>query len=56
MALQLGAMLFLGIWLGKKLDAYFALNKPVFTIFLLLLFFIGFMVSVYYDLNRKDNE
>ena len=38
MAFQMGILLALGAFLGKKLDTYFATERPYLTILCLLLF------------------
>ncbi|MCB0655200.1 MAG: AtpZ/AtpI family protein [Saprospiraceae bacterium] len=50
MALQMGAILFLCIWIGQKLDAYFSVDKPWFTISLVLIGFVGTIYSIYLQL------
>ncbi len=41
MAFQMGILLAIGAFLGKKLDHYFALERPYLTILCLLLFFFA---------------
>jgi len=53
-AFQLAALIFLAIFLGKKLDSLFSLSKPYFTILLVLLFFSAFLYKLYLDLSKKD--
>jgi hypothetical protein len=52
MALQMGAILFLCIWVGQKLDGYFALVKPWFTMGLVLTGFVGLIYSLYLQLQE----
>ena len=48
---QMAVTFFLGVWGGKKLDAYFNLEKPVITIILILVLFTGFMYKLYKELS-----
>ena len=38
LAFQMAALILLGYWLGTKIDKWFDLSIPVFTIILILLF------------------
>lgn len=51
LAFQMGVIFFLGIYFGKKLDAYFGNETPGITIFLLVFLFVGFMYKLYKDLS-----
>jgi F0F1-type ATP synthase assembly protein I len=51
---QLFFLMLLGVYLGKWLDKYFDFNKPYLTVSLIILFFIGFIVKLYYDLTREE--
>ena len=55
MALQMGAILFFCIWIGQKIDHHFGLDKPWFTMALVLLGFIGTIYSLNLQL-REDNK
>lgn len=46
MALEMGLLIFAGAWLGRKLDLWLALEKPVFTLVLTLLFTVGAIYRV----------
>ena len=48
---QMAATFFIGIYGGKKLDAYFGNETPAITIFLILFLFIGFMVKLFNELK-----
>lgn len=48
-AVQMGATIFLFVWLGKKLDAYFNFNKNWMTLICVL---IGLVVSIYTILQQ----
>ncbi|MBL4745825.1 MAG: AtpZ/AtpI family protein [Flavobacteriaceae bacterium] len=47
--LQMGISIYLGAYLGKKLDAHYQFEKPAFTIGLIL---IGFLLSMYSLLQK----
>ena len=49
MAFQMGAIIFLGVWGGTKLDEYFQFKNPLFTLFAAL-----FSVSTAIYLSIKD--
>ncbi len=54
MAFQMGATVFLGAFIGKKIDEHFATEKPYFTI---LLAIVGISASLYLilkDLIKDD--
>jgi len=46
MALEMGLLIFAGAWLGRKLDQRLALDKPIFTLILTLLFTVGAIYRV----------
>lgn len=46
MALEMGLLIFAGAWLGRRLDEWLALDKPVFTLVLTLLFTVGAIYRV----------
>lgn len=51
MATQLFVLLFLLLWLGKKLDAYLAFEKPVFMLIFILLGLGAYLYKVYKDVS-----
>jgi len=51
MATQLFVLLFLLLWLGKKLDTYLALEKPVFMLIFILLGLGAYLYKVYKDVS-----
>lgn len=54
MALQMGAIIAIGVWGGRKLDEKFPLTRfPVFTITLSLLAVFAAMYFVIKDLTKK---
>ena len=46
MALEMGLLIFAGAWLGRELDQWLALDKPIFTLILTLLFTVGAIYRV----------
>ena len=48
---QMAAIFFIGIYVGKKLDAYFGNETPGITIFLIFFLFIGYMYKLYKELS-----
>ena len=48
---QMAAIFFIGIYGGKKLDAYFENETPYITILLILFLFVGYMVKLFYELK-----
>ena len=48
-AIQMGATIFLFVWLGKKLDAYFEFEKNWMTLLCVL---IGLAISLYTVLQQ----
>lgn len=51
MAMQLFFLILIAVWVGKKLDAYFLLEKPLITALLAVLALLAFLVKVYKDLT-----
>ena len=51
MATQLFVLLFLFLWLGKKLDAYLELEKPVFMLLFILLGLSAYLYKVFKDVS-----
>lgn len=51
LAFQMAAIFFIGIFGGKKLDAYFGNETPGITIFLIFFLFIGYMYKLFRELN-----
>ncbi|GLR18618.1 AtpZ/AtpI family protein [Portibacter lacus] len=51
MATQLFVLLFLLLWLGKKLDAYLALEKPVFMLIFIIIGLAAYLYKVYKDVG-----
>ncbi len=51
MATQLFVLLFLLLWLGKKLDAYLALEKPIFMLIFILIGLGAYFYKVYKDVS-----
>ena len=52
MALQFFVLIAIGAWLGQFLDAQFNTAKPFITVFLILLFAVGYFIKLYKDLTR----
>lgn len=52
MATQMAVSIFLGIWLGKKGDAYFELEQPYLTILGALVMLIANFILIFRDLNK----
>ncbi|HHS95778.1 MAG TPA: AtpZ/AtpI family protein [Phaeodactylibacter sp.] len=53
MGMQMAAAIFIGAMIGKQLDAYFEMEKPIWTAMLALLFLIAVMYSIVKDLMRN---
>jgi len=52
--LQMGISIYLGAYFGKKLDAKYQFEKPVFTIGFILIAFLFSMYSLLQKLKRLD--
>lgn len=52
MAIEMGLIIFVGAWLGRRLDQWLALEKPIFTLLLTLFFTVGAMYRVIKNLER----
>jgi hypothetical protein len=53
-AFQLAGLMIIGIFLGKKLDAWLQFEKPFMTMALIMIFFTGYMYKLYIDLTKND--
>jgi hypothetical protein len=51
LAFQLAAVVFAGIFIGRWLDEKLMLEKPVFTMLLVMIFFGGYMYKLYKELT-----
>jgi F0F1-type ATP synthase assembly protein I len=51
MATQLFVLLFLMLWLGKKLDTYLQLEKPVFMLLFIMIGLGAYLYKVYHDIK-----
>jgi F0F1-type ATP synthase assembly protein I len=51
LAFQLAAVVLAGILIGGWLDKQFMLQKPLFTMLLVMIFFGGFMYKLYKELT-----
>lgn len=51
LAFQMFFILFLGWWIGSKIDAYLDISKPVFALILLIVFLTGFFYKLIKDLS-----
>jgi F0F1-type ATP synthase assembly protein I len=49
MATQLFVLLFLLLWLGKKLDTYLEFEKPIFMLIFILFGLAAYLYKVYKD-------
>ena len=54
MAFQMGIIILIGTFIGKKLDAYFQTERPYLTIFLALLSIFTALYVTLKDLIKKD--
>lgn len=52
LAFQIFFLLFLGWFVGSKIDEYFIFEKPYFAVGLAFVMLIGFFVKLYYDLQQ----
>lgn len=47
---QLAGLVILGLFVGKWIDSSLNLDKPIFAMLLILIFFSGFMYKLYMEL------
>ena len=55
MVSQMAGAIFIGLFLGKKLDAYFETQKPYFMLLLIIVFLSAVFFSIFKQLN-EDNK
>ena len=53
LAFQLAAVVAIGLFVGRWIDNYFSLSKPVFSMVLILVLFSLYMYRLYIDLTKK---
>jgi len=53
MATQMALAIFIGIWIGKKADAYFELTKPYFTLLGAMLMLGAIFYLIFKNLNQS---
>lgn len=53
LAFQMAGLIFLGYWLGTKLDQFFELKIPAFTISLILIFIFAALYSLIKSLPKE---
>ncbi|HEB62617.1 MAG TPA: AtpZ/AtpI family protein [Bacteroidetes bacterium] len=56
MAFELLALILIMVFAGKKLDAYFDNKKSFLTAALVVFGVIGYMVRLYYEITKKNNN
>lgn len=54
LAFQLAAIVFLGLYGGRWIDAKLKLDKPIFAMLLVILFFALFLYKLYDDLKKDQ--
>jgi len=54
MGMQMAISIFVGAMIGKQLDAYFQMERPIWTAVLALVFLCASMYLVLKDLLRND--
>lgn len=52
MATQMAVAIFAGIYIGKKIDAYFELSKPYFTLLGAMLMLSAIFYLIFKNLNQ----
>ena len=53
MAFELLVLLLILVFLGKKVDAWLGLSKPIALIVFILLGLAGYLVKLYYEVTKK---
>ncbi|MCB0518800.1 MAG: AtpZ/AtpI family protein [Lewinellaceae bacterium] len=56
MAFQMGILLAIGAFLGKKLDQFFGMERPYITSLCLILFLFAALYTTFKDLIHTDNH
>ena len=51
MAMEMGVLIFIGVWLGKQIDRWLVLDKPYFMLLLTLLFTVAAIYRVIRSLS-----
>ena len=54
MATQMAGAIFIGIWLGGKVDAYFELSKPYFLVLGAFIMLGAIFYLIFKNLNRSN--
>ena len=54
LAFQLAAIIFLGLYGGRWIDGKLHMDKPIFTMLLVIIFFALFLFKLYGDLKKDQ--
>ena len=56
MAFELLVLILIMVYIGKKIDSWLGLEKPIMLVFLVCLGMVGYMVKIYYQTNKKQKD
>ena len=57
MAFELLILILIMVFIGKKIDAWLELEKPIMLVLFVCFGMISYLVKIYYQINKsKDNE
>jgi len=52
LAFQMASYVIVGLLIGKQLDKYFELEKPILTAGCMLLFLVAYFIKLFNDINQ----
>lgn len=56
MAFELLILILIMVFIGKKIDKWLELEKPIMVVLFVCFGMIGYLVKIYYEMNKKRNE
>lgn len=56
MAFELLILILIMVFIGKKIDKWLDFEKPIIVVLLVCFGMIGYLIKLYYEMNKNDNE
>ncbi len=56
MAFELLVLILLMVYIGKKIDSWLGLDKPIMLVLMVSFGMVGYIVKIYYQTNKKQKD
>ena len=56
MSFELLVLILIMVFIGKKMDSWLALEKPILLVLFVCLGMIAYMVKMYFETNKRDEN